>query len=194
MGSTLVKQRIYGSDVDFFAFIRNCPDLPSRRGSTRTAVNDCDSIFHNFMNAVDNQGTRKIQTIKMIEVKTRNGRPDKSQRDTFFKLDCFHGQKTIGGNLIRFEGVFFLFQSGTSPKDSETMHWGVFDKNGSIKKTQIDYEKLIELLIGKRHPRNLAGKAYRRHHKTADIVEFVRAGPGTLFPEFIEKQIITQRS
>ena len=194
MGSAIVKQRIYGSDLEFLKFIRECPDIPSRIGGSRNSVNDCDTVFHNFMSCVDGQGTREIQTIKIIEVKTRGGRPDGSQKDTFFKLDYFNGQKKVGGNLIRFEGVFFLFMSGTDPKNSDTMFWGVFDESGIIKETKIDYKKFIEIIVGKRHPRSLTGKAYRRHHKTTTIVEHIRAGPETLFPEFVEKRIVTQRS
>jgi hypothetical protein len=185
----LIKQRIYGSDTDLMRWFRNCPQLPSRNGPSRYSLQDNDSLLHNFMSSIDGQGTREIQTIKWIEAKTRNGRPDASQKDTLWKLDWFRTQKHRNGQTVRFEGVFFLFLSGTSPENSQEMYWGQFDENGNILERAINYEWLIQLLNGKRHPRNFCGRAFRRHHKKTEICECRRTPLG-----FIETVLVTRRS
>ena len=178
----LIKQRIWGQDCDFLAWVRDNPALPSREGETRLDVQDADTIFHAFMTSVDHIGTREIQAIMLVEHKTRNGRPDDAQRDTLWKLHQFSGQRIISKQIIRFFGVFVLIFSGTDPDNSTDLLWGRFSPDGNIRFSKISTEELIQLLLFKRHPMNLARQAFRRHHKTTELVIQSVAPLG--FPQF----------
>ena len=180
----LVKLRIYGSDKDFGDWLRKHADLlPSRTGPTRQSDQDMDTLIHHFMNSIDGQGSREIQGLMIIEVKTRNGRPDNAQRDSWFKVNLFRGKKEWNGQLIRFHGVFYLFLSGTDPDNSEKLQWGRYDENGNIVEIEISRETCMGILQGKVHPYNLTKGIYRRHHKTEDIARQQKAPLG--FIEFV---------
>ena len=141
------------------------------------SASDCDVIIHRFMSSVDGMGTREVQAIMQVEVKTRTGKPPSSQMDTLCKLNLFNGQRETRQGVVRFFGVFFLVMDGTSPDDSERMWWGVipeasiFTDPKQIQWRPITYFQLVKLLRFDIHPRNLQPNPFRRHHKTREIWE-----------------------
>jgi hypothetical protein len=173
----VTRQRMYGSDTEFCAWLRSCSELPSIGRDFGLSVSDNDVTLHRFMASVDGQGSREVQAIMQIEVKTRSGKPSFSQMDTLSKLNMFCGQKETRQGAVRFFGVFLLVLSGTSPDDSESIWWGVIPKGLHVTDALdlqwhfITREKLIEILRFDRHPRNLTSNPFRRHHKTYEVVE-----------------------
>jgi hypothetical protein len=146
-------------------WMRNCKDLPSVGRDFGLSASDNDVTLHRYMTSVDQQGTREVQALMQIEVKTRRGKPTTAQMDTLSKLNMFCGQKDTDQGVVRFFVVFLLVMSGVDPDTSEYMWWGVIEWH------QIDKQKLIELMRFDRHPRNLKTLAFRRHHASRTIYE-----------------------
>jgi len=173
----MTRERMYGSDTEFCEWMRKCKDLPSYSKDFGFAASDNDVTVHRYMTCVDSVGTRDVQGIMQIEIKTRQGKPSESQMDTLSKLNLFHGEKVIQGVYIRFFGVFVLVMSGTSPDDSQNMWWcsmpkGTFISDASkMKITSINRSKLIDLLRFEVHPVGLYPRPFRRHHSTKIIME-----------------------
>lgn len=173
----MTRERIYGSDTEFCEWMRNCKDLPSVGRDFGLSASDNDVTLHRYMTSVDQQGTREVQALMQIEVKTRRGKPTTAQMDTLSKLNMFCGQKDTDQGVVRFFGVFLLVMSGVDPDTSEYMWWGVIPKGlieqdaAKIEWHQIDKQKLIELMRFDRHPRNLKTLAFRRHHASRTIYE-----------------------
>ena len=190
----MTRERIYGSDTEFCDWMRKCKDLPSFGNDFGFVASDNDITVHRYLTAVDNIGTREIQSIMQIEIKTREGKPSESQIDTLAKLNLFNGIKKTNGQHVVFFGVFLLILSGTSPDNSDCMWWGVLPKNSIIKCASyatfhlIDKRQLIDLLRFDRHPRNLDPNAFRRHHKTREIVVIEKSKLGYEF----ERRIINR--
>lgn len=175
----MTRQRIYGSDTEFCAWIRGCKELPSIGHDFGLAVSDNDITLHRYMTSVDSIGTREVQAIMQLEVKTRKGKPPAAQMDTLSKLNMFATQKTTKQGVVRFFGVFILVMSDTTPDNSKLMWWGVIPKTlitadaSKLIWKKIDREKLIQLLRFERHPRNFEMQPFRRHHLTRVITETV---------------------
>lgn len=168
----MTRQRNFGSDVEFMAWLRANPFLRSVSEETAFVATDVDFIGHCYKIKVrDKIGTRQIQGIMFVEVKTRGGNIASSQLDTLYKLNLFKGQrKTFEGTII-FHGVFFLLLDGTTPSNSKDMKWGIFPKEGStLIWKKINPKQLEQLLRFEINPQNLSHNAYRRHHKTSEVV------------------------
>lgn len=182
----VTRQRTFGSDTPFCAWMRRCKDLPSVGADFGFAASDNDLTVHRYMTSVDGLGTRDIQSIMQIEIKTRRGEPLRSQLDTLSKLNLFAGQKYIEGQHIRFFGVFFLVMDGTSPDDSRLMWWGTLPKNAVVDQAReiqwrrIGYAQLVGLLRFDLHPGTFERHVLRRHHKTREIVSVDRMPLGFL--------------
>ena len=172
----MTRERMYGSDTEFCNWMRSCPELPSYSKDFGFVASDNDVTVHRYMTSVDSVGTREVQGIMQIEVKTRQGKPSPSQMDTLSKLNLFEGHKIINGVYVNFFGVFLLILSGTNPDDSSEIWWGsipskrFFSNPMDIRWTLIDKQKLVRLLCFELHPINLTDKAFRRHHKTQEIL------------------------
>jgi hypothetical protein len=170
-------------DREFLKWVREHEELSSRHGECRIGVQDCDTVFHQFMTPIDRQGKRDVQAIMLVETKTRNGRPDASQHDTWYKLHQFSGQKEIDGQLVRFLGVYCLLLSGTTPENSTLMQWGWFKNRRELHLTTLDdVQALVDLLSFKLHPKTLRRNWLRRHHKTRELAIQQQAPLG--FTEF----------
>jgi hypothetical protein len=147
------------------------------------------------MQSVDAIGTRMVQGLMQIEVKTRRGFPSPSQMDTLSKLNLFCGEKVVDNCYVRFFGVFVLSMSGLCPDTSEHMWWGVIPKGRHIDNAtkmsskKIDKTKLIKLLRFDIHPRTFEANTFRRHHKTQTIIQVEKAPLG-----FEYERAITKRS
>lgn len=176
----MTRQRVYGSDTEFCAWIRNCEKLPSISKEFGMSVSDNDITLHRYLTEVDSVGTREIQALMQLEIKTRRGKPAFSQMDTLSKLNMFAGQKQTDSGLVRFFGVFLLVMSGTHPDNSERMWWGSIPQGlvtGDATKlvwTRIGVDELIEILRFDKHPTSLTRRPFRRHHLTKEVVEVVK--------------------
>lgn len=191
----MTRERFYGSDTEFCAWMRSCADLPSYSKDFGFVASDNDITIHRYMSCVDNIGTREVQGIMQIEVKTRLKIPESSQMDTLSKLNLFCGQKKKDGVDIRFFGVFILVMEGTTPDDSENMWWGVIPKGKvfsnavkNIKSYQINKKMLIKIMRFDVHPRNLTPEPFRRHHKTSEIMVSKISPLGFEYDEKITKK------
>lgn len=199
----MTRSRIYGSDTPFCAWMRSRTDLPSYGDPNFGFVaSDNDVTIHRYLSEVDGIGTREVQGLMQIEVKTRRSHGDdggpatnglrSSQIDTLSKLNLFCGDKRVHGQWIRFFGVFLIVMDGTTPANSSTMWWGVLPKNTVLgdwhdaKWRRISMGTLISLLRFDRHPRTLQTHPLRRHHKTSSIMVTERAPLG--FP--VERRLV----
>lgn len=188
----MTRERIYGSDTEFCAWMRSCAELPSYSKDFGFVASDNDITVHRYLTSVDAVGTREVQGIMQIEVKTRTGKPSTSQMDTISKLNLFSGKKKSRGVEVTFFGVFLLVMEGTNPDDSKNMWWGVIPRNqiftdaNLLKWKPINRATLIRLLRFDLHPVSLTTKTFRRHHKTTEIIEMEISPLGFEF----EKRII----
>ena len=174
----MTRDRMYGSDTDFCAWMRSCKELPSYGNNFGFVASDNDVTVHRYMTSIDSIGTREVQGIMQIEVKTRRGEPSESQLDTLSKLNLFCGDREVGGVAVRFFGVFVLVMSGTSAENSRRMWWGSIPKNKHICDSKllswdvVSLQQLIALLRFDCHPRNIKDKTpFRRRHLTRQFVE-----------------------
>lgn len=173
----MVRPRIYGSDTPFCDWMRRCESLPSSGDDFGFSACDNDITVHRYKYGVsDSVGTRDVQGLMQIEVKTRSGKPTFSQFDTLNKLNLFAGEKNIDGCHVRFFGVFLLILSGTTPDDSDRMWWCSIPKNKLVRDAKnsvirgICVDQLVSLLRFDIHPRNFSKQAFRRHHKTYELL------------------------
>jgi len=188
----MTRERLYGSDTPFCAWMRSHPELPSYSQTCGFVATDNDVTIHRYLTGlVDACGTRDIQSLMHLEVKTRGGLPTASQRDTLRKKHLFRGTKEYNGQVVRFWGCYVLSMSGLTPDDSQWLGWGRFssEHTDQLTYTEIDRQALVELLKFERHPDNLDRQPFRRRHKTRfiDVTEEVPLG-------FTVERTICQRS
>jgi hypothetical protein len=189
--TSCVRQRSFGSDIEFCAWLRGNPNLPSRSNNIGFVATDVDLFIHNYLTAVDGQGSREIQTLMAVEVKTRGGQPRPSQLDTLAKQHlCSFRNRSVkyGSEFIRNFGVSVLSLSGTTPSDSERIRWGRFGER-VLRWRDVSVTTLEDLLLCRVHPDTLDRNPFRRHHKTSSIVTPVRTELG-----FVVDQEVTHRS
>lgn len=168
----MARDRIYGSDTPFCEWMRACTELPSYSDTCGFVATDNDVTIHRYLTPVDALGTREVQSLMHIEVKTRGGPVHDSQKDTLFKKHCCMNRPRalrVKGQLVRSFGVSFLFMDNTSPDNSVVMEWGRFDRTGQIFCRGIDVATLVALLRFDIHPDTLTPQAFRRHHKTREL-------------------------
>jgi hypothetical protein len=170
----MVRDRIYGNDVPFSDWCRRMGkqgQLPSvASDGCAVVLTDVDMTVHRYMTPVDKIGTRQLQALMEVEVKTRNGNPTRSQLDTYAKKHVTTRLVTkVGGVQVFNYGISFLSFSGTSPDDSESIRWGRFNKNEpNISWKTIDEDTLVKLLRFDLHPDSLQKHPFRRHHYISD--------------------------
>ena len=175
---------MYGSDVEFCDWMRHCKELPSFSPDFGFVATDTDILLHRYLTSVDGVGTRQIQCLMHVEVKTREGKPSDSQIDTLSKLHLFRGERMVNNSHIRYFGVFILCMTNTTPDNSAAMWWCVIPDGQILKDAArldvrlIDKPELIELLRFDRHPMNFSKQPFRRHHKTTEIIENKRSPLG----------------
>jgi len=152
----------------FSAWLRSEPRLDSR--SARLSVQDVDFWIHKYRASRDTRGSRSVDHMMLLEVKTHGRRVDFAQRETlglarrlldskfvFNDNERVRTTKLTMNNEVRevkFYGYFALELSEGCPLTSETIRW-----HGRV----IDLEVLIEVLDFARHPRTLRPLQDRRH-------------------------------
>lgn len=190
----MTRERFYGSDTEFCAWMRSCADLPSYSHDFGFVASDNDVTVHRYLTSVDSLGTREVQGIMQVEVKTRTGKPSFSQMDTISKLNLFSGTKKNNGVHVTFFGVFLLIMDGTDPDNSGNIWWGCIPRKQTLTDAKnlkwhvINRTKLIQLLRFDIHPQSLTPKTFRRHHKTTEVIETAISELGFEY----EKRIITR--
>jgi len=172
----MTVRRIYGKDTPFSAWLRAEPELGSyEHGIT---ITDIDYIFHRYAAPVDRVGTRELQLMMHLELKSNGApAPNPSQAETlFFEHQILKSSKERKRTddkedvLVKHFGVFILWLNGSSPADSTIILWGVFTRKGGIKWHKIkDVKTLIRILRFDIHPRTLIPNPLRRHHKDEAI-------------------------
>lgn len=169
----MIRERVFGTDPDFCAWLRKQEkELPSYSKNIGFVASDVDITLHRYLTAIDGIGSREIQAMMMLEVKSRNGKPSFSQLDTLYKWHLLSNmRKKLGNTLLCGFGVSVLVMSGTDPDNSETMQWGRFkpSDNGKLSYREINLFQLYKLLKFELHPDNLTLQPFRRHHKTTAI-------------------------
>lgn len=177
-----VRERYFGSDIEFCAWMRRQGKrMPSYSPTSGFVATDVDLHLHRYMHERDGMGTRHIQSLMMLEVKSRCGDVGQSQRDTLAKVHhcCFcRTPVNHNGQLVRHFGVSFLFLSGTTPDNSEVMQWGRFDQRYVVCRNHVSLEQLYQLMNFEIHPDNFTPQIFRRHHKTSETLEVVEAPLG----------------
>lgn len=184
----MARTRIFGSDLPFCDWLRHEQGLPASSQDCGFVATDVDLMVHRYMSSVDGHGTREIQGLMHLEVKTRGGRPGSSQLDTLFKAHCRQcGWFTLGDQSLCHFGVSFVSMDGTHPRDSRTLLWGRFTHFGSLRWRSIDLDTLVRLLRFDIDP-----DTFHRisHHRDADdnsIVLYEAAGDGESIPTHLIK-------
>lgn len=171
----MTRQRIYGSDVPFMGWARRCELLPSISLDCGVVLTDVDCFVHRYLTSVDRLGTRDVQAMMEIEVKSRNGRLTDSQADTYRKKHITVRKcSSIDGQAVFNYGVGILRMSGTDPDNSDQMQWGRFmSRDGRLNWQTIDLASLISLMRFEIDPDSLKPLRFRRHHhrREYDIIE-----------------------
>lgn len=169
----MARDRIFGTDTEFMAWLRTCKELPSFSDDCGWVQTDCDTIIHRYKHVVDREGTRDVQGLMHLEIKTRGGRPPDSQCDTLFKLHQFAGDITVNSQSVRHFGVSFVSVDGTTPDNSSLIEWGSFHRaktHCDIEWIAIDRDLLLKILRFDVYPwRPFTPRPFRRHHKTQII-------------------------
>lgn len=166
----MVRERVFGTDPDFCAWLRSQrKELPSYSQTVGFVATDVDLVIHRYLTSIDGIGSREIQAMMMLEVKSRSGKPHQSQTDTLYKWHLLSNTKQVVNNsLIWGFGVGVLSMSGTDPSNSDHLEWGRFKKgsDGKLHYRKITINQLYGLLRFELHPDSLSRQPFRRHHKT----------------------------
>lgn len=188
----MTRDRLFGSDVPFMAWCRSCSLLPSWSPDCGWVQTDVDTFIHRYLTCVDRQGTREVQPMMELEVKTRSGNLTDSQVDTYRKKHAttIPLLKWNGQTLINY-GVSFVRLEGSSPADSAWIKWGRFKRSSlvEISWNDISIDQLIKLMRFELHPDTLCASSYRRHHKTAKVMVCEETPLG-----FVAERELTTRS
>lgn len=183
----------HSPEVPFKQWIRNEPELDSVQHGL--VVMDCDQIVHRYKTHTDKLGTRDVQCLMIIEVKTHGAKVTLAQRDTLSLLsqllnnmrdtptykstkrrandktrDVNAHSHMIGRSIRVFSfGAFLLTMSGDCPETSEWIKWDNKD---------IDIATLIRILRFDLNPVTLQEMDFRRHHaeRVYDMPLFSFAG------------------
>lgn len=193
----MTKDRFYGADTDFLAWVRSQKeDLPSTGVDIGIVVTDNDCIIHRYKTIVDGIGTREIQCMLDLEVKTRGAMPDEAQLDTLWKRDRWRGKERFGKQVVIHFGRYVLSMSGTDPDNSDELRWCRFARrtnedrdSAKLYARPIMTAQLLRILRFDLHPDYLTRRPLRRHHKTRVVYETRRTALG-----FTVDRAITRRS
>jgi len=192
----MTRQRAYGDDTPFGAWIRSVPELGSAIHQAAFTINDADWILHKYTTHGDGLGLREVQHVMFLEVKTNNAESSKHQLDTLWTIDrVFHYRQKVtfpGENKPRSvwaHGVHILRLTGLRPDDGLPIKWGSLTQNGVVYRDIENDQELISILRFDIDPEDGLKLSLRRHHKTQLLEREVIWPIG-----FRVTEIITQRS
>jgi hypothetical protein len=190
----MTRDRIYGEDTPFSAWMRNEGRITGTMPSSAFVSSDIDFLIHRYKTVIDSCGTREIQALMILEVKTNSAKPRFAQLDSMWLhhlcSNTSHPRRKIvdSNRVIVHHGVSFLSMSGTTPMNSQKMEWGRFRRSASIEWREIDADNLIDLMMFDIHPDNFERNPYRRHHITKQIDQIVALPLGFTAPITITKR------
>jgi hypothetical protein len=188
----MARDRIHGEDKEFMEWCRSHPDLPSFSRECGWVQTDVDTLIHRYMTTFDGQGTRELQCLMLIEVKTRSGMPSPSQEDTLRKQHlCTKTEIRINGQTVKNFGVTVVTMDGTTPEDSHSIEWCRFEQHPphALNRTVVTVQQFVELIRFDRHPDTLITQPFRRHHATRTVIERTVTPLG-----WIDEQLVVHRS
>ncbi len=174
---TTTAWRGYGDETAIGRWIRNNQRLPSRSNDSAFSVTNTDLTIHAYMQCIDGNGTRAVQSVIRVEFKSHAKTPESWQLDTLFKEHCGinrspRGYKVKGACVVN-HGIYMCVCSGTTPDDSQWISWGRFNGDGSAAWQPITVFQLNEILRFDLHPKTLKREWLRRHHKTSTVMKVV---------------------
>lgn len=148
------------------AWIQRNPNLDSVRASL--CCTNSDLWVHRYKSHVDKVGTRELQHLMLIEVKTHGRQVPSAQADTYHLVDQILRRKdkrpykrpTVGVRWVRCWGVHYVIMSGECPATSDWMTW-----DGK----PITVTVFEELLRFERNPDTLEPRTDRRHHRPSQF-------------------------
>jgi hypothetical protein len=190
----MTRDRIYGEDTPFSAWMRNQGRIEGTMPSSAFVSSDCDFLIHRYKTVIDSYGTRDIQSQMILEVKTNSAKPRFSQLDSMWLhhlcANTTHPRRKIvdSNRVVVHHGVSFLSLSSTTPANSQKMEWGRFRRSASIEWREITESTLIDLMMFDIHPDNFARNPYRRHHVTKQIDQIVTLPLGFTAPITVTKR------
>ena len=167
----MTKTRVFGEDTPFGKWLRENPRLESIECSL--SVTDRDFLFQQYRISVDKVGTRKLNFMLNLEVKSSNGRPSFSQQETLYFNHQLLSRKIRLVDLSKTPrsvwhfGQYVLSMPGSSPDEFSWVTWLKFAKDGNLIPHKIDILTLESILKFDISPDFLLpiGNA-RRHHAT----------------------------
>lgn len=164
-----------GNDTPFGAWLRRQAELSSQH----FVASDIDWVIHRYKPEIDSVGTREVNYMMFVEVKTFSACLNNSQHESlWFQHQFFQakqGKKSlmlVGAKARRAVwhfGVSVLVFTGGSPEDSQ-IQWRRFRSDGSLSRRSITEHELVRLLRFDLHPDSLNQMSARRHHKTREVV------------------------
>ena len=173
----MTRIRYYDLDSPFGAWLRRQKSLPSNSVEIGFVATDIDLIAHCWKRRPTGN---LIQCLLYIEVKTRCADFRFSQFETLSALSAFAGQRNFEDVQYRFYGTAFLLLSGTDPSNSDRIVWKRFPFIRNVRKkrlsqedliaTDIDEEKLVEILSFTRHPISLRKFRPEKSHHGSKVV------------------------
>jgi hypothetical protein len=159
------------------------------------AATDIDMILHRFAPHIDAVGTREMQLMFALEVKTYSKQCTTSQQETlFFNHQLLFNRRTLVHDLYGNKrtlwhfGWYLLELDGECPESSSTLIWGKFTPKGEWNKIEISENTLIALLGLTKRPDTLRKLDLRRHHKTRAIVIKERMPLGLVVSTLVMKR------
>lgn len=177
-------RRDSSEETPFGKWIRNHPGLDSIR--ERLSITDSDYWIHQYRAHRDKVGSRAVDSIMLLEVKTHSRDLPMAQRDTLYltnqllRIACqrsngrrkyirVRSSRVGETRVVRCFGVHQLILSSSDPANSATILW-----DGRV----ITGDMLVETLRFDRDPDDPSKQlTYRRHHTS------LRARVMQLFPE-----------
>jgi hypothetical protein len=183
-GRLMTRARIFGEGSEFGEWLRRQESIPS----SKVVASDCDFMIHRHTTDVGERGTREVQSLMILEVKTRNGEPQWSQLDTMWAnhlcANTREPRRTIRhqNKKLFHEGVSFVSLSGTTPENSNLIRWGRFGSAAKINWTPVSSCQLLQLLRFELDLDTLKPRPYRSHHASRSVIEIQETALGFSIP------------
>lgn len=191
--------RHFGDETPFSSWLRSkhkSGDIPSVSPDLGVVFTDIDLLVQCWRKKATGQS---IQSMFILEVKTRNGILTRPQESIYCAMQAFSGQRVFGKQAIRFYGCMSLLLNGTRPDNSDRIIWKRFPMavKGKAKElpsidkmieTDICESQLISLLRFDIHPVSLRPfRPEKSHHGSRTIVRTVLTELGFPVEEAIKE-------
>ena len=197
----MTRPRMIGEDTPFGRWVRQQKELDSL--SCSLSLTDVDMIFQKYRSYVDGIGDRTVKLMMQVEVKTFDGKPNRSQTSNLFlthqllrqkrKLyDTFNGKVQELKDIWHF-GYFVLSLEKDEPSDDTKMWWGIFNDRGELEyrrcTTTNSLRRLLSFELRPDNPDPHSPLSIRRHHKISNRIIQERTDLG-----FYVERMLTFRS